>query len=130
MKKLNYFSFLIAVIFMSFSVTMNAQSYIPKTDAIRVVKNVIKDNNTAPAKSASVISSNEIVQQSSHDRDAQIKILKVDFGKVVLDALKGNGTVADAMAKANSVFEFTYKSRGQWDIFREVEAYYTKLLQR
>lgn len=115
---------------MSFSVTMNAQSYIPKTDAIRVVKNVIKDNNTAPAKSASVISSNEIVQQSSHDRDAQIKILKVDFGKVVLDALKGNGTVADAMAKANSVFEFTYKSRGQWDIFREVEAYYTKLLQR
>lgn len=130
MKRFNFFSFLIAVLFISFSVSLNAQSFISKTDAIRIVKNVIQDNNAVPTKSAIVVNSNEVVRQSSHDRDTQIKVLKVDFGKAILDALKGNGTVADAMAKANSIFEPTYKSRGQWDVYREVEAYYTKLLQK
>jgi hypothetical protein len=130
MKKCNYFSSLIVILLMVFGFSLSAQSYIGKNDAIRVVKTIIKDNSSQSSSSAIVNSSNEIVSKISLDRNAQVKNLKVEFGQTLLNELKGATSVADGIAKAKSMYEITYKSRGQWDVYQEVEAFYNKLLQR
>ncbi|MCZ2102251.1 MAG: hypothetical protein LC107_12030 [Chitinophagales bacterium] len=130
MKKVNYFSSLVVLLLLFFGVSLNAQSFISKNDAIRVVKTVIKDNTSA--SSSSVISNdpNDVAIKVSLDKVTLIKDLKVKFGETMLSELKGPATVSEVFAKAKSTYEVSYKSRGQYDAYLEVEDFYAKLLQK
>lgn len=130
MKKVNNFSSLVVLLLLFFGVSLNAQSFISKNDAVRVVKTVIKDNTSASSTAVISKDPNDLAVKASLDKDAIIKDLKVKFGETMLSEFKGPATVSEVFAKAKSTYEISYKSRGQYDAYLEVEAFYAKLLQK
>ena len=136
MKKCNYFSSLVALLFLFFGVTLNAQSYLSSTDAISVIQGVISQNS----KKSAAINSNPLLGTGTSgtavnayaalDRPEKVKLLKLEYGKSLINELTAGVPVKDAIIKVSTIFEIPSKRKGELDIFSEVKAFYENLLSR
>lgn len=135
MKKCNFFPYLVVVLMMFFGISLNAQTYKSSTDAIKAVRGVINQNinkSTTTKAQVPVTGTNVTAReyQASLDRPAKVRAMKVEYGKSLLQELNAGIPVKDAILKTASILEIPAKSRGELDIFQEVDTFYRNLLAK
>ncbi|HRO07374.1 MAG TPA: hypothetical protein PK047_00795 [Saprospiraceae bacterium] len=135
MKKCNFFPYLVVVLMMFFGMSLNAQSYLSSKDAIKAVQGAINQNigmstttKTHVPVTGTVVTAREY--QASLDRPTKVKALKVEYGKILLQELNAGIPVKDALLKAASVMEIPAKTRGELDVFQEVDTFFRNLLAK
>ena len=136
MKQCNYFSFLFALLLLFFGMNLNAQNFLSSKDAVISIQGVINQNTT---KSASInpnpntgvgTTSTAVKTYAALDRPEKVKLLKLEYGKSLLNELSAGLSVQTSIIKVSSIYELPYKRKGELDIFKEVEAFYKNLLSR